>query len=87
MKNNMSNLAPITAAAALCGILALLAFAPVSASNAGFSASTEYLPAQIQNQAKQVEPAVYEYGDAGLSKTFPKLPVEDLSDAAPMMYN
>ena len=84
---NTSNVAPITAAVALCGILALLAFAPVSASNASFSASTEYLPAQIENKARDVQPAVYEYGDAGLSKTFPKQRVEDEFDAAPRMYN
>lgn len=84
---NMSNLAPITAAAALCGILALLAFAPVSASNAGFSASTEYLPEQIVNQAKDFVPPVYEYSDVGLSKTFPKQDAPSFEDAAPMMYN
>jgi len=84
---NTSNVAPITAAVALCGILALLAFAPVSASNTSYSASTEYLPAQIQNQAKNAQPAVYEYGDAGLSQTFPKQRVEDELDATPQMYN
>jgi hypothetical protein len=87
MKNNMSNLAPITAAAALCGILALLAFAPVSASNAGFSAATEYLPERIVNQAKDIVPPVYEYGDAGLARTFPKQEAPSYEDAAPMMYN
>ncbi|HTQ74373.1 MAG TPA: hypothetical protein VMI74_08790 [Burkholderiales bacterium] len=84
---NISNVAPITAAVALCGILALLAFAPVSASNASFSASTEYLPEQIVNQAKDIVPQVYEYSDVGLAKTFPKQEAASYEDAAPMMYN
>ena len=77
----------VAAAIALFGITVLVALTPVSASTTGFSASTEYLPAQIENKAQNVQPAIYEFGDVGLAKSFPKLPAEDLSDAAPMMYN
>jgi len=77
----------VAAAIALFGITVLVALTPVSASTTGFSASTEYLPAQIENQAKSVEPAIYEYGDAGLAKAFPKQDAPSYEDAAPMMYN
>lgn len=78
---------PLAAAIALCGITALVALSPVSASSTSFSASTSYLPAEIANQAKEVQPAIYEFGDVGLSKSFPKQDTVSFEDAAPMMYN
>ena len=62
---------------------------PVSASNASFAASSGYLPDQVANQAKEVLPAIDEYGDTGLSKSFPVESVDPAGwiDAAPQMYN
>ena len=77
----------MAAAIALCSIVVFMALSPVSASHESFAGSAGYLPEQITNQAKEVLPAIDEYGDTGLSKSFPKEPVELLFDATPEMYS
>ena len=80
---------PVTlavAAAAVLTTIAMTALSPVSASS--YSASTTYLPAQIENHGTAIESVPADsFGDTGLSKTFPvEVPV-NLEDAAPQMYS
>lgn len=84
IKNNL--VALVVATIAVCGTLALTALSPASASSA-YTTSTGYFPEQFVNQAKDIEPAIDTHGDLGLSKSFPKEPVDSLIDAAPEMYS
>jgi hypothetical protein len=83
----IKNPTPLAIAAAifvLSGIF--LGLSPVSASNASYGTSG-YLPDQVQNQAKDVEPMINTYGDTGLPESFPVEKQGSLEDAAPQMYN
>jgi hypothetical protein len=80
---------PVTlavAAAAVLTTIAMTALSPVSASS--YSASTGYLPAQIENHGTAIESVPADaFGDLGLSKTFPVEAPVNLEDAAPQMYS
>jgi hypothetical protein len=80
---------PITLAVATLAVLATIAMStlsPVSASS--YSASTGYLPAQIENRGTAIETVPADsFGDTGLSKTFPVEAPVNLEDAAPQMYS
>jgi len=73
------------AAIAICGTIAFVALSPVSA-NSSFQTSG-YLPDQIQNQARDVLPAINTYGDTGLPESFPAEKQGSMEDAAPQMYS
>jgi hypothetical protein len=75
----------LAAAVALFGIIVFVALSPVSASSS-FETSS-YLPDQVQNQAKDVEPMINTYGDTGLPQSFPVENQGSLEDAAPQMYS
>jgi hypothetical protein len=80
---------PITlavAAAAVLTTIAMTALSPVSASS--YSASTDYLPAQIENHGTAIETVPADaYGDTGLAKSFPKEDPASQLDATPEMYS
>lgn len=80
---------PVTLAVAALAVLAgivMTTLSPVSASST-YSTSAGYFPDQFVNQGKAFEPAIDCDGDTGLSKAFPKEPVDSLFDATPEMYS
>ena len=80
---------PVTlaiAAAAVLTTIAMTALSPVSASS--YSASTVYLPAQIENHGTAIESVPADsFGDTGLSRSFPKEDPASQLDATPEMYS
>jgi len=80
---------PVTlavAAAAVLTTIAMTALSPVSAGS--YSASTVYLPAQIENHGTAIESVPADsFGDTGLSTTFPVEAPVNVEDAAPQMYS
>ena len=59
---------------------------PVKASNT-YGAAAGYFPDQYVNQAKDVLPAIDEFGDSGLDKTFPAVDPSSWTDSTPEMYS
>ena len=86
MIKNPNTVATAFGALAVASIIAMAALSPVSASSASYG-STGYFPDQYTNQAKEILPAVDEYGDTGLPKTFPAVDPSSWIDSTPEMYS
>ena len=80
---------------AICTVLSAAAFlAPAGATShvsttATYAGPTGYLPAEIVNQAKEIEPMPDTYSNTGLSDHFPQEIVNPAGnvDAMPEMYS
>ena len=85
MFKNPKQVATAFGALAVGSIFAMAALSPVRASNT-YGASV-YFPDQYVNQAKDIVPAIDEYGDTGLPKTFPAVDPSSWTDSTPEMYS